>query len=167
MGIPHFKAPACKAFALAGLVGLALALAPAARAEGVRVGFLRCDVSAGIGLILGSSRAVNCKFSPAEGHAQRYTGKLQKYGLDIGYVDSAVMVWAVVAPNWTVPDGALAGEYVGGTASATVGVGVGANALIGGGNKSFALQPVSVEGSTGINVAAGVGRLSLSFAGAE
>jgi hypothetical protein len=162
MGISHFKA-----LALAGVFGVALAQAPAAQAEGVKVGFLRCDVSAGIGLILGSSREVNCTFNPAEGRTQRYKGKLQKYGLDIGYVDSAVMVWAVVAPNWTVPDGALAGEYVGGTASATVGVGVGANALIGGGDKSFALQPVSVEGSTGINVAAGVGRLSLNFVGAQ
>ena len=38
-------------------------------------------------------------------------------------------------------------------ASATVGVGLGANVLVGGSGNSIALQPVSIEGTTGLNVA--------------
>jgi hypothetical protein len=144
-------------------VPLALPSVRPAEAGGVRVGYLNCKISSGFGFVFGSSRKVDCAFAPAEGPEQRYTGHLRKYGVDIGYVSSGVMVWAVVAPNWTLPPGALAGTYVGGTAEASLAVGVGANALIGGGNKSFALQPVSFQGVKGFNVAAGVGELSLDF----
>jgi len=136
--------------------------AGAAQAEGVRVGVLECKVSSGFGFVLGSSRDVDCVYLPAKGgNKQRYNGSIKKFGVDIGYVSEATIMWAVVAPNWEVPDGALAGDYVGGTASAALGVGAGANALVGGGGKSFALQPVSVEGQKGIAISAGIGDLTL------
>ena len=91
----------------------------------------------------------------------RYTGEIQKYGVDIGFYGNGVMIWAVIAPTSDVGPGALAGDYGGVSADAAAGLGVGANALLGGGSKSIALQPVSIEGITGLNVAAGVGVLSL------
>lgn len=144
-------------------VGMAMAIAGSASAEGVRVGLLECKVSSGFGFVVGSSRDVNCVYSPAKGgNKQYYDGKIKKFGVDIGYVSEATIMWAVTAPNWDVKEGALAGDYVGGTASAAAGYGAGANALIGGGGKSFALQPVSVEGQKGIAISAGIGDLTLN-----
>jgi hypothetical protein len=68
----------------------------------------------------------------------------------------------VIAPTANLVPGALAGSYAGATASATVGVGVGANALIGGSNNTVALQPLSIEGNRGLNVAAGIGAITLT-----
>lgn len=132
-----------------------------ANAGSVRVGVLMCDVAGGIGLIVTSSRDLDCDLELANGENHRYTGTMRKFGLDVGFTTGGKLAWAVFAPNWTVAYGALAGSYVGGTAGAAVGGGVGANALIGGGEKSFALQPLSVEGSVGLNVAAGVGAMTL------
>lgn len=131
---------------------------------GLKVGVLACHVDSGWGYILGSSRDVDCKFSPSRGPEDRYVGSMSKLGVDIGYTDSGLIVWDVVAPTSDVHGGALAGHYAGATASATVGAGLGAHVLVGGLNKSIALQPVSVEGNTGLNVAAGVGALSLRSA---
>lgn len=144
--------------ALAGLVYSA----PASAAEGgVKVGFLNCNVASGFGFIFGSSREVKCTYSPAPGKAETYKGKITKFGVDIGYLNAAVMVWAVFAPTADLKPGSLAGDYAGVTGSATVGVGVGANVLVGGSNNSFTLQPLSIEGSTGLNVAAGIASLTL------
>ncbi len=147
----------------ASLIGSIVALsAGIASAEGVKVGLLECKVSSGFGFIVGSSRDVNCVYSPAKGGAkQHYDGSIKKFGVDIGYVSEATIMWAVTAPNWDVKEGALAGDYVGGTASVAAGYGAGANALVGGGGKSFALQPVSVEGQKGIAISAGIGDLTL------
>ncbi len=141
--------------------GLALT-AGTATAQGVKVGVLECKVSGGFGFVLGSSRDVRCVYLPSkDGSKQYYEGTIKKFGVDIGYVSEATIMWAVIAPNWDVPKGALAGDYVGGTASAAAGYGAGANALVGGGGKSFALQPVSVEGQKGIAISAGIGDLTL------
>ncbi len=133
-----------------------------AEAGGVRVGALICNIDSGFGFIVGSSRDVDCVLDLANGPKHRYTGKFRKYGLDIGYVSEGRLAWAVIAPSWSVPYGALAGSYVGATAEVSAGFGVGANVLIGGGNKSFALQPLSVQGVKGFNLAAGVGALTLN-----
>ena len=101
--------------------------------------------------------------SPNSGPGEHYAGKIQKFGVDIGYVSSAVIVWAVVAPTSDLAPGALNGDYVGATASATVGVGVGAHVLVGGFSKSVTLQPVSIEGNQGLNVAGGIGAMSLKL----
>lgn len=148
--------------AAAALGAVTILSAGTASAEGVKVGLLECKVSSGFGFIVGSSRDVNCVYSPAKGGAkQYYDGSIKKFGVDIGYVSEATIMWAVTAPNWDVKEGALAGDYVGGTASVAAGYGAGANALVGGGGKSFALQPVSVEGQKGIAISAGIGDLTL------
>jgi len=148
---------------LAGAATLALAFATSAQAapEGVKVGVLNCDVESGWGFIVGSSKDVRCAFHPNRGEPDRYEGTISKLGVDIGYTGGGKIVWDVVAPSSDVRSGALQGDYAGATASATAGVGVGANVLIGGLDKSIALQPVSIEGNTGLDIAAGVGELSL------
>ena len=88
-------------------------------------------------------------------------GEIKKFGIDIGYTQSGVIMWAVLAPSTDVGPGALAGEYGGGTAGVAAVYGIGANALVGGSGRSFVLQPLSIEGIQGVNIAAGVGLLSL------
>jgi hypothetical protein len=145
------------ALALAALSG------PARAQDRVQSGSLTCDVSAGIGLIIGSQRNVSCTFTPSSpGPIEYYTGTISKIGLDIGVTTGAVMVWLVFAPT-NRPVGALQGTYAGAAADASVVVGVGANALVGGSNRTIALQPFSVQGQVGLNVAAGVAGLSLQW----
>lgn len=147
---------------LASAVALASAFTtPASAQSGVKVGTLTCNVSGAWGFIFGSTRGLACTFSGL-GRVEYYAGNISKFGVDIGYTAGGVLIWTVIAPTAVLAPGSLAGGYAGGTASATVGVGVGANALIGGSNNTVALQPLSIEGTTGLNVAAGVAAMSLS-----
>jgi hypothetical protein len=140
----------------------AFAAATPAEAAGVKVGTLTCNVASGWGFVFGSSKDIRCVFRPVKGHRVRLNGAISKFGVDIGYTEGGVLVWAVFAPSSTVRDDALDGDYVGATASATVAVGLGANVLVGGFDKSIALQPISIEGNTGLNVAAGIGAMNLT-----
>lgn len=135
-----------------------------ANAQGsMRVGVLECDVAGGVGFIFGSTKSLRCVYNPAGGRYQEvYTGRINKYGIDIGATSASRIVWAVFAPS-SPGRGALAGTYVGATAEATAGVGLGANALVGSGN-SISLNPLSIQGQTGVNVAAGVAGLTLELA---
>ena len=134
----------------------------AAGKSGANVGSLSCTVAGGMGCIFGSSKDLSCLFTRSDGIAERYTGSVKKFGVDLGFTKEAQMVWLVFAPGSIAP-GSLTGGYVGATASATVGVGVGANVLIGGGSGQITLQPVSVEGSKGLNVAAGLAEVALQY----
>lgn len=152
------------AAAVIAAIGTASGLAaPASAAPGVAVGVLSCNVASGWGFIFGSSRALNCTLAGANGNSEHYTGQITKFGADIGYTQGGVLVWTVFAPQAMLARGAIAGGYAGGTASATVGVGVGANALIGGSGNTIALQPLSIEGNQGLNVAAGIAAISLTY----
>jgi hypothetical protein len=149
-----------------GVAAAALAvvsLTAPASADGVKVGVLTCHVSSGWGFIFGSSKDLRCMFAPVQGYSERYVGTVNKFGVDIGYTSGGVLIWNVLAPSTGMKRGALAGGYGGATASATAGVGVGANVLVGGFERSIALQPLSVEGNTGLNVAAGIGAITLHF----
>lgn len=128
---------------------------------GFNVGSLTCNVAGGVGFIFGSSRTLNCLFTRTDGTAERYEGTIRRYGVDIGFTRESTMVWLVFAPGSTVAPGAIAGDFAGPTAQGTVGVGVGANVLLGGSSNQVTLQPVSVEGSVGLNAAAGVAAMSL------
>ena len=129
----------------------------------VRAGYLTCHVESGWGFIFGSSRKMKCAYALQPGYTEYYTGSVTKFGADIGYLQSGVILWAVLAPTTNLGQGALAGHYGGATASAAVGVGAGANVLIGGFNSSIALQPISIEGQNGLNVAAGIVGMALTF----
>ncbi len=133
-----------------------------AQTSGVNVGSLTCNVAGGVGFVFGSSKAISCLFNRTDGIAERYSGDIKKFGIDIGFTKEAQMVWLVFAPGSLAP-GSLSGGYAGATASGTVGVGVGANVLVGGSNRQVTLQPLSVEGSVGLNVAAGIGAVELHY----
>ena len=146
-----------------GVAALALAVASAdpAAAQRVRTGVLTCDVSAGIGLIIGSQKQVSCAFAPdGPGPQEAYGGSITKFGLDIGITGGGVMVWGVFTETVAGP-GFLAGDYVGATGEVTIAAGLGANVLVGGSNRTVALQPVSVTGQIGLNLAVGVADLHL------
>jgi hypothetical protein len=106
----------------------ALALATPARAQGgVKIGTLTCGVSGGVGFLVGSTKGLNCNFGGPNGY-EHYVGTISKIGVDIGFTVGGVIVWEVFAPTGVLVPGSLAGSYAGATASATVVVGVGANA---------------------------------------
>ena len=151
----------------AGALALVIAsLDPAAaqRPTRVKAGLLDCDVSGGWGWIIGSSKSVNCVFTPdVPGPREAYVGTISKFGVDIGATSRSQMAWAVYAET-VGGRGALAGDYGGATGEATVAVGLGANVLVGGSNRTVALQPVSVTGQVGLNLAVGVAELHLQSA---
>jgi len=132
--------------------------------ERTKVGTLTCDISAGIGLIIASKKEVTCMFTPSRpGPRELYTGAITKFGLDVGATTGGEMVWAVDAPS-TRRIGALAGHYGSVSVEATVGTDLAANALVGGSDRTVTLQPVSVQGLAGLNLAVGVSGLDLQRA---
>jgi hypothetical protein len=144
-----------------GLLSLALMATAADAKSGVKMGVLSCEVEGGAGFIIGSSKGVDCVYEPASGgRREHYSGSIGKLGVDIGVTGRTVLAWAVFAPG-KVNKGALRGSYSGVSAEATVGVGLGANVLVGGFKKGINLQPISVQGQTGLNIAAGVASLRL------
>jgi hypothetical protein len=128
-----------------------------------QVGVLECRISPGVGWIITSSKGLNCLFRSNRGFTEHYVGTLRKFGFDIGATGGGQMVWGVFAPS-NSRRGALAGEYVGASADASLGAGIGANALIGGFGRSVSLQPLSIQAQTGVNLALGVTGLELLFA---
>jgi hypothetical protein len=126
-------------------------------------GTLNCDVSGGIGLIIGSQRQVNCLFTPSyAAPPEQYVGTITKVGLDLGVTGPGQLVWSVLQST-TRRRGVLAGSYAGASAEVSAVVGLGANVLVGGNDRSVALQPLSIQGQTGINIAAGVAEIALQF----
>jgi hypothetical protein len=150
---------------MAGLaLGAVVLTAPARADTTVKTGMITCHVSSGWGFVFGSTRDLRCVYtSSTGGRNENYIGKISKFGVDIGYLQSGVLVWAVLAPSVDLARGALAGDYGGVTAGASAAVGGSANVLIGGSTKSISLQPVSIEGDKGINLAAGIAAISLRY----
>ena len=128
--------------------------------KGVNIGSLTCKVAGGAGVVFGSNKALGCIFTRTDGSGERYVGDVRRFGIDIGYTEESQIVWLVFAPGNVTP-GALAGSYTGATVQGTVVVGAAANILVGGNNGQVTLQPVSVEGSAGINVAGGMAEIVL------
>lgn len=145
------------------LIALCSALASVAMAEPATIvaGTLTCKGEGTIGMILGSKQTLDCAYQAAGGARDHYLGTITKYGLDLGFKGPSVLVWTVLGSTTDLPGGALAGNYAGVSADAAVGVGGGVNALVGGSASSIVLQPVSVQGQQGLNVAAGVSQLRL------
>ena len=150
-------------FSFAALAAVVPSTTAAQSKAGVKVGVLTCNVASGFGFIFGSSKDLKCTYAPDLGQPpERYRGRIQKFGVDIGYTEAGVIVWVVVAPTPDLDQGALTGAYAGVSAEVTAGLGLGANILVGGGN-SIALQPVSIAGQRGLNVAAGIGTVVLEW----
>ncbi len=152
------------AMAATAVVAMALgATAPAtAQSSRVEVGRLSCDVEGGVGLLIGSSKDMVCEFHRRNGRSEVYEGTIDKLGIDIGITGRTHIEWVVFSVrDRDVPRGSLAGTYVGASAEATVGVGLGGNWLVGGSRNGFALQPWSIQGQTGLNYSWTLTRLEL------
>jgi hypothetical protein len=125
------------------------------------IGTLECNVSGGVGFVITSEKALACTFLPQRGVPERYVGTIRRFGLDIGVTGPGRLVWGVLGADSRPSHFPLAGEYAGATAELSAGLGVGANALVGGNDRSIVLQPVSVNAQTGLDLAAGVADLML------
>jgi hypothetical protein len=144
---------------------LAATAGPGVADNKIKSGVLECDVSAGVGLIFREKQTMNCEFTPlGGGPVDHYTGSIDEVGLSIGATEGGILVWSVLATQQGVPAGALAGTYKGISADASVGVGLGENILVGGNSGAFMLQPSSYEAQVGLNVAAGVTTVTLTWA---
>jgi Protein of unknown function (DUF992) len=150
----HFLIP----LALLGSVATASAQQPVQR---VQIGILECRGAASIGFIVGSVTNLGCVFRSDYMPEDRYVATIRKVGLDLGITQESLLAWGVFAPTARLGPGALSGDYAGAQGSASLGVGAGGNALFGGSANSIALQPLSVQGQLGINIAAGLESLEL------
>jgi hypothetical protein len=149
------------ASALAASLAVAFLAAPASAGD-VKLGVLTCDIEGGTALVIASHKGLDCTFKPSRGgHSERYTGIVSKSGVDLGVTHQGSLVWAVLAASRHYEDGQLAGDYLGATAEASVVTGGGANLLIGGFQRSFSLQPLSVQAQTGVNLALAVTSMKL------
>jgi|SRR5450631_344473 hypothetical protein len=161
--IKQIRALAQTALVVSAFFGLtpdfAMAQAPASWTQ---IGMLSCRLNPSIGFIIFGHQSMECRFTQSDRFPpQAYEGALNTVGIDIGVSAGGVLGWGVFAPTAGPPPGALAGEYIGATGEIGVGLGAGVNVLIGGSGRSFALQPVSVDGSVAINVTLGLSGLQL------
>lgn len=148
---------------LATAVAASFLMPGTAEAQRVRAGVLTCNLNPTVGLIIGSQQQANCVFDPSRPGApnERYSATLSRIGLDLGVRAGGKLVWGVFAATSKLPPRTLAGTYVGAAGDASIGVGAGANVLVGGSNRSVSLQPLSVSGDIGVNLALGVAGLRL------
>ena len=150
--------------ALATLMILALSTNPVPAQSGrLQVGVLECRGGESVSFVVGSVTELSCIYRPDLGPPQAYRAPVRRAGIDLGVTAVSGLIWGVLAPTREIGLGDISGNYAGFTAGAAVGVGLGANALVGGSNNSIALQPLSVEGHAGLNVFAGVAGLELRF----
>ena len=127
-----------------------------------QVGTLSCDVSRGIGMFVVEKQKLACVFKDQSGKVENYAGSIDQFGVALGEVAHGHLIWGVAAATSGLPAGALAGTYAGVGANASFGAGAGANILVGGSDRSLSLQPISVEGQQGINIAGGVTTVTLT-----
>lgn len=147
---------------LLGIAAAALAIGSAeAQQSRVKIGVLECRGGASVGFIVGSVTHLGCLLRSEGRPDEPYVATIRKVGLDIGITQETGLAWAVFAPVERLGPGALSGNYAGAQGSAAVGVGVGANVLVGGSDNVISLQPLSLQGQTGFNVAVGLEGLEL------
>jgi len=152
-----FSPPVRAAFLGAALVGLT---AMASSATPVQSGVLECNVAPGVGFIIGSSKNLSCVFHPARGRPEYYAGTINRIGVDIGLTGPGQFAWGVFTAGPPGRRYALAGDYAGPGVGIALGAGGSANSLVGGNGGSISLQPLSGT-STGLNLSAGIGALTL------
>lgn len=153
--------------AISALVWLCTIAAPA-QAQRFRVGRLLCFSEPRVGFVLGSAQSLRCVFHALHGSRQYvYEGRITRVGLDLGATSAGTLSWAVFARNSRIGPATLRGTYVGASANLAVGPGLGANVLVGGSRRSIILQPLSIERSIGLNLAAGVTNLTLDSRGPQ
>ncbi|MET0445203.1 MAG: DUF992 domain-containing protein [Pseudorhodoplanes sp.] len=142
-------------------LSLTVAATSAEAQSRVRAGALTCNMATSVGFIIGSRQQVSCTFTPRYGPVERYNGHISRVGLDVGITAGGRMIWGVFARTSKLPPRTLAGIYVGASGDISLGLGGGANVLVGGNNRTVSLQPLSLQGQAGVNLALGVARLTL------
>ncbi|MBN8919963.1 MAG: DUF992 domain-containing protein [Rhizobiales bacterium] len=148
------------------LVSMVISSPATAQQKQFRAGTLTCRLGPSVGLIVGSRQRMRCQFADSSRRRiDNYTGTVTRVGLDLGVTVGGVMRWGVLARTRQLGPGALAGQFVGASGDASVGIGLGANVLVGGSRRTTVLQPLSVSGRVGVNLAAGVAGLRLRFNG--
>ncbi len=147
--------------ALAAIATIAAAGSATAQ-SGVKAGVLSCELTGKTNAILYSNETFSCVYNPNQGGNEQYDGSISRIGVDLEWKVNQQLIWFVLAPTSDIQGGALAGRYVGASASAGVGGGVGAKVLIGGFEKSIQLQPISVAGSEAVGAAVGIEELELT-----
>lgn len=152
-----------KLLKITGIAATAALISFGASAQNsTQVGTLACDVSAGLGLFVVEKQKLTCTFTEGQsGRVDQYTGSIDQFGVALGEVSKGHLLWGVVSVTAGVPKGALAGKYAGVGANASLGVGAGANVLVGASDSQFSLQPLSVEGQVGVNIAGGITTVTL------
>lgn len=143
------------------IVSLLVPMASADALPPVRAGLLECQGGRSIGYVVGSFASLDCVYRSHGRPPEPYIATIRRFGLDLGVTEQTRFTWAVNAPASRFERGELTGTYGGVGASASVGVGFGGNFLVGGPGNAYALQPISVQGQTGFNVAAGVAGIEL------
>ncbi|MCL2715977.1 MAG: DUF992 domain-containing protein [Alphaproteobacteria bacterium] len=145
-------------FTLLGIAGatLAASLAPASAQQTVQAGVLECASGQNVGKVITSAATYRCVFRDVNGREDFYVANVRRYGIDLGVTEKTGLAWAVHAPSYRIGRGALAGHFGGVGANASVGLGVGANLLVGGSQNAFSLQPLSLQGQVGLNAVAGI-----------
>lgn len=138
-----------------------LASAPPALAAKGEIGTLTCKGGAGVGMIIGSKKTFDCHFKPVKGATETYEATVTKIGLDVGFTSAATIVWTVFSSTDIPGERPLTGEYVGANADASLGIGAGTKILVGGSKNTISLQPLSVQGQTGLNLAVGIADMNL------
>lgn len=147
---------------LAVLMGVSLPAQAQTETAKVVAGTLTCEGHGTVGMIVGSKETLDCTYAPAGGGAKhRFSGSTTRVGIDVGVRGKSVMIWTVLGSTTKLPSERLGGTYGGVSADVAAGIGAGANVLLGGNNKSIVLQPLSVKGETGLNIAVGVSSLKL------
>jgi hypothetical protein len=155
-----------RSFTLAGVTAIILATSFAAAnaqqpMQRVQVGILECRGGSSVGFIVGSVTNLGCVLRADGMPDDRYVATIRKVGIDLGITQESTLAWGVFAPSARLGPGDLSGDYAGAQGSASIGVGIGGNVLVGGSANSIALQPLSVQGQLGLNVAAGLESLEL------
>jgi hypothetical protein len=163
----HHSAFVCKLVSVALAVSILFFDTSSVQAQArIEVGTLRCRIGPGVGALIASHRQMSCRFNPREGRrVEEYSGTITRFGLGIGVTATSAMTWLVYARTRVLRSGALAGHYVGVSGEASLGLGGGAKALVGGSRRSTVLQPFSVIGQVGVNLALGVTGLTLRYHG--
>jgi hypothetical protein len=150
----HLSTAAC-------MLALVFATPALAQSPPVRAGGLTCNTGPRVGLLIGSKQRMNCIFTSNSGLQYPYRGRITRLGLDVGVTGGGRLFWGVFAPTSHIGPGALRGTFVGASGNASLGLGLGANVLVGGSHRTISLQPLSVEGQFGVNLALGVAGLRL------
>jgi hypothetical protein len=143
------------------ITALMASIASANALPPVRAGILQCQGGQNVGFVVGSVTSLECVFQSEGRRPEPYIATVRRIGVDLGFTEQTQLAWAVNAPTGAIGRGDLAGSYGGVGANASVGVGFGGNFLVGGAENAYALQPVSVQGQTGLNVAAGIAGIEL------